>query len=93
MYWKRPFKIGTIQNPNLKIFGIGMVLGILSSDFEPPLFLLLSNLHKDNAVTRLFCLVESRSQDAAVNAGVLSVYLTMILCLHPQLFIDIEKRI
>ena len=27
-----------------------------------------------NIVTRPFCLVESRSQDAAVNAGVLSVY-------------------
>ena len=37
MYWNRPFKIGTIQNPNLKMFGIGMAFGIPSLDFEPPL--------------------------------------------------------
>ena len=34
------------------------------------------------SVMRPFCLVESRSQDAATNAGVLSVYLTTILHLH-----------
>ena len=35
-------------------------------------------------------MVESRSQDAAVNAGVFSVYLTTILCTDSQLFFDIE---
>ena len=35
-------------------------------------------------VMRPFCLVESHSQDAAVNVGVLSVYLTTILCIHRQ---------
>ena len=39
-------------------------------------------------VMRPFCLVESRSQDAATNAGV--VYLTTNL--YHQLFIDIEKE-
>ena len=43
-------------------------------------------------VTRPFCLVESRSQDAAANAGVLSVYLTNILHYHRQFFIDIERE-
>ena len=40
---------------------------------------------------RPFCLFESHSQDAAANAGVLSVYLTTILYYHRQLFIDIER--
>ena len=40
---------------------------------------------------RPFCLVELISQDAATNAGVLSVYLTNILYYHHQLFIDIER--
>ena len=39
-----------------------------------------------------FCLVESRSQDATTNAGVLSVYLTTILYHHQQLLIDIERE-
>ena len=39
-----------------------------------------------------FCLVESRSQDAAANTGVLSVYLTTILYYHLQLVIDIERE-
>ena len=40
-----------------------------------------------------FCLVESSSQDAADNAGVLSVYLTTILYYHQQsLFIEIERE-
>ena len=38
MYWNGPFKIGTIQIPNFKKFGIGMVFGIPSSEFEPPLY-------------------------------------------------------
>ena len=38
---------------------------------------------------RPFCLVESRSQGGAENAGVLSVFLTTILYYHHQLFIDI----
>ena len=37
-------------------------------------------------------MVESRLQDAAVNAGVLSVYLTTILCINRQLFFDIERE-
>ena len=37
---------------------------------------------------RPFCLVESRSQDAATNAGVLSIYLHH----HRQLLIDIERE-
>ena len=41
-------------------------------------------------VTRLFCLVESCSQDAAANVGVLSVYLTTVLFYHLQLFIEIK---
>ena len=36
-------------------------------------------------------LVESRSQDTAANAGVLSVYLATILYYYLQLFIDIER--
>ena len=28
----------TIQNPNIKMFGIGMAFGIPSADFEPPLY-------------------------------------------------------
>ena len=40
---------------------------------------------------RPLCLVESRSQDAAANAGVLSVYLATILYYHHQLFINIER--
>ena len=39
-----------------------------------------------------FCLVDLRSQDASTNAGVLSVYLTTILCRHQKLFIDIERE-
>ena len=38
-----------------------------------------------------FCLVKSRSQDTAANAGVLSVYLPTILYYHHQLFIDIDR--
>ena len=38
------------------------------------------------SVMRTFCLVESRSQDAAANVGVLSVYLTTIL------LFDIERE-
>ena len=41
---------------------------------------------------RPFCLVKSRSQGAAANAGVLSVYLTTILYHHRQLFTDIERE-
>ena len=44
------------------------------------------------SVTRPFCLVESHSQDAAANAGVLSVNLTTVLYYHLQLFIDIERE-
>ena len=40
---------------------------------------------------RPFCLVKSRSQDAAANAGVLSVYLTTILYHRHQLFIDFVR--
>ena len=43
-------------------------------------------------VTRPFFLVESWSQDAAANAGMLSVYLTAILYYHRQLFFDIERE-
>ena len=43
-------------------------------------------------VTRPFCLVKSRSQDAAANAAMLSVYLSTILYYHHQLFIDIERQ-
>ena len=39
------------------------------------------------SVTRPFCLVKSRSQDAAANAGMLSV-----LYFHLQLFIEIERE-
>ena len=42
------------------------------------------------SVMRPLCLVESRSQDAAANVGILSVYLATILYNHLQLFIDIE---
>ena len=38
MYWNGPFEIGTIWIPNFKMFGIGMVFGIPSSEFEPPLY-------------------------------------------------------
>ena len=41
---------------------------------------------------RPFCLVEPCSQDAAANAGVLSVYLTLILYHHERLFIDRERE-
>ena len=41
-------------------------------------------------VTRPFCLVKSRLQDATVNGGVVSVYLTNILYHHLQLFTDIS---
>ena len=44
------------------------------------------------SVTRPLFLVESRSQDAAANAGVLSVYLTTILLHHPRLFFDMERE-
>ena len=37
VYWNGPFKIRTLRKPNSKMFGIGMVFGIPSSDFEPPL--------------------------------------------------------
>ena len=37
---------------------------------------------KNQIVTRQLCLIESRSQDAAANAGVLSVYLTTIMFIH-----------
>ena len=40
---------------------------------------------------RPFCLVVSRSQDTAANAGVISLSLTTILYFHRQLFIDIER--
>ena len=43
-------------------------------------------------VTRPLCLVESRSQDAAANAGVLSVKLNTVLYYHLQLLIDIERE-
>ena len=46
----------------------------------------------NSIVMRPFCLVESRTQDATTNAGVLSVYLTTILYHHHQLFIDIERE-
>ena len=42
-------------------------------------------------VMRPLCLVESRSQDVAANAGVLSVYLATILYDHLQLVNDIER--
>ena len=42
-------------------------------------------------VPRLFCLVESCSQDAAANACMLSVYLTASLYFHRQLFICMER--
>ena len=45
-----------------------------------------------HCVTKPLCLVESRSQDATVNAGELSDYLTTILCTHSQLFLDIERE-
>ena len=41
------------------------------------------------SVMRPLCLVKSRSQDTATNAGVLSFYL---LYPHHQLFIDIERK-
>ena len=41
---------------------------------------------------RPFCLVEPSSQDAAANVGGLSVYLSLILYYHKQLFIDIERE-
>ena len=41
---------------------------------------------------RPLCQVKSCSQDAAANAGVLSVYLTTIMYYHLQLFIDIERE-
>ena len=41
---------------------------------------------------RPFCLIESRSQNAAANAGVLCVYLKTILYHYHQLFIDIERE-
>ena len=43
-------------------------------------------------VTRPFCLVKSRLQDAAANAWVLSVYPTTILYYHHQLFFDIKQE-
>ena len=44
-----------------------------------------------SSVTRPFCLVESHSQDAAANEGMLSVYLTTVLYYHHQFLIDIER--
>ena len=41
---------------------------------------------------RPLCLVESRSQDVAANAGVLSVYLATILYDQLQLSIDIKRE-
>ena len=60
------------------------------SGFKTLNFIVLSN--SVSFVMRPFCLVESCSQDAAANAGVLSVYLTTILCNHLYLFIDIERE-
>ena len=51
-----------------------------------------SQIYRIPYVTRPFCLVESRWQDAAANVGVLSVYLTIILYNHLQLFFDIERE-
>ena len=53
----------------------------------------LKQLWRNLFVMRPFCLVEPCSQDAAANAGVLSVYLTTILFYNRQLLIDIEREI
>ena len=61
--------------------------------FHHPLIWGRGKLKLPYYVMRPFCLVVSRSQDAAANAGVRSVYLTTFLYYHLQLFIALKERI
>ena len=49
------FQIRTIQKPNLKTFGIGMALGIPSSDFEPPLYSIIAGPIIANVAISIMC--------------------------------------
>ena len=65
----------------------------LMSSKAPRSFNFKNCLPSGTTVMRLFCLVESHLQDAAANAGVLSVYLITILYYHHHhLFIDNERE-
>ena len=70
-----------VPNPVCNIFLLMLVLELLDGSEK-----------YNTVVMRPLCLVESRSQDAAANVGVLSVYLATILYDHLQLFIDIERE-
>ena len=74
---------------DFKCFEISNVMRFQMVRFQIPTVVL--NCHmKNNSLPN--CLVESHSQDAATNAGVLSVYLTTILDHHHQLFTDIDRE-
>ena len=70
-----------VPNPVCNIFLLMLVLELLDGSEK-----------YNTVVMRPLCLVESRSQDAAANVGVLSVYLATILYGHLQLFIDIDRE-